>query len=189
MSWFPLAVYARLCCPCKYECVPNIKSQLVVRLGVVLAFRAPPYTHAHNFFLTWCVQGILDLCKQVRIYLSVEMPNGAKWQRRRLVLKRNLCDGFLSNVVFWSIWIFVNHLQCLFCLNWTLVHFPVGAFHLCRCEHSNHTLVLTKTIAPRPFEEVVSVRFKMNFTAVHLWRECDLTLILTSYQVYVTRLN
>lgn len=102
VSWFPLAVYARLCCPYKYECVPNVKSQLVVRLGVVLAFRAPPYTRT-QFFLTWCVQGILDLCKQVRIYLIVEMPNGAKWQRRRLVLKRNLCDGFLSNVVFWSI--------------------------------------------------------------------------------------
>lgn len=109
-STFPFSsvmVSVGLCCPCKYECVPNIKSQLEVRLGVVLAFRAPPYTHAHNFFyfffLTWCVQGILDLCKQVRIYLSVEMPNGAKWQRRRLVLKRNLSDGFLSNVVFWSI--------------------------------------------------------------------------------------
>lgn len=40
-----------LCCPCKYECVPNVKSQLEVRLGVVLAFRAPPYTHAHNLFI------------------------------------------------------------------------------------------------------------------------------------------
>lgn len=80
----------------------TLSHNLWCALALFWLFVHPLHTRT-QFFLTWCVQGILDLCKQVRIYLSVEMPNGAKWQRRRLVLKRNLCDGFLSNVIFWSI--------------------------------------------------------------------------------------
>lgn len=45
-----------------------------------------------------------------------------------------------------------SYLQCLVCLNRTLVHFPLGAIRLCRCERSNlgatqnnHTETLWRT--------------------------------------------
>lgn len=101
VSWFPLAFVVLV----NMNACQTLSHNLRCALALFWLFVHPP-THTHIiylFFLTWCVQGILDLCKQVRIYLSVEMPNGAKWQRRRLVLKINLSDGFLSNVVFWSI--------------------------------------------------------------------------------------
>ena len=56
-------------------------------------------------------------------------------------------------------------------LNWFI--FPISVILLGRSEHSNHTQVWTKTTAPRPFEDMVSVQSQTNSGVVCFWWEHD----------------